>query len=259
MVDLYVTQRLDDATIARQHDVPTWRVTQRRRELGVHRPRPPMPLRPFPVAPSPVELRRLYVDVGRTLEQIARENHTSKPVVRTWLEDAQIPIQPRTSREHRKQLDAVLVAELYQEREWSAAEVAANLDVGIQLVLRTLHDHGVPVRRGGPPSRARSRTMIDPRLTALYADPEITSMLRRHRVPRREQPGSITDRFPKAARVTTSFLREAYLEIGLAATHIEQLTGQPAERILALLHAGSVPVRSAGSFSPWYVRQRSGA
>ena len=84
-------------------------------------------------------------------------------------------------------------------------------------------------------------------------------MLRRHRIPRRVQPGSITERFPVAARVTKSFLREAYLEIGLAATHIEQLTGQPAERILALLHSGSAPVRSAGSFSPWYLRQRSGS
>jgi transposase/lambda repressor-like predicted transcriptional regulator len=259
MFDLYVTQRLDDATIARQYDVPTWRVTQRRRELGVHRPRAPMPRRPTPPAPSPAELQRLYVDDGRTLEQIARANHTSKPVVRKWLEDAQIPVQPRTSREHRKQLDPVLVAELYQEREWSAAEIAAHLDVGVQLVLRTLHDHGVPVRPGGPPPSAPSNTTIDPRLTALYADPEITAMLRRHRIPRREQPGSITERFPDAAPVTESFLRKAYLEIGLAATHIEQLTGQPAERILALLHASAVPVRSAGSFSPWYLRQRSGS
>jgi len=259
MFDLYVTQRLDDDAIAQQYGVPTWRVTQARRGLGVHRPRAPMPRRTIPAAPVPVELRRLYIDDGRTLEQIARQHHTSKEVVRTWLEDAQIPVQPRTSREHRKQLDAVLVAELYQKREWSAAEIAANLDVSIQLVLRTLHDHGVPVRRGGPPSRAHNRTTIDPRLTSLYADPEITSMLRRHRIPRREQPGSITERFPVAARITKSFLREAYLEIGLAATHIEQLTGQPAERILALLHAGSVPVRSAGSFSPWYLRQRLGA
>ena len=93
----------------------------------------------IPPEPVPVELRRLYIDDGRTLEQIARQHHTSKEVVRTWLEDAQIPVQPRTSREHRKQLDAVLVAELYQEREWSASEIAANLDVSIQLVLRTLH------------------------------------------------------------------------------------------------------------------------
>jgi len=35
--------------------------------------------------------------------------------------------------------------------------------------------------------------------------------------------------------LTKSLLREAYLEIGLTATPIEQLTGQPAERILARL------------------------
>ena len=140
--------------------------------------------------------------------------------------------------------------------EWGAAEIAASLDVGLQLVLRTLHDHGVPVRRGGSPPRTPSRATIDPRLTALYADPEITTMLRRHRIPRREQPGSITDRSPDPAPTTERFLREAYVEIGLAATHIEQLTGQPAERILGLLHARSMPVRPAGAFSPWYLRHR---
>ena len=258
MFDLYVTQRLDDATIAQQYDVPTWRVTKNRREFGCAPATRAHAAAIDPAAPAPVELQRLYVDDGRTLEQIAREKHTSTTVVRRWLEVAQIPIQPRTSREHRKQLDPVLVAELYQEREWGAAEIAASLDVGIRLVLRTLHDHGVPVRRGGSPPRTPSRATIDPRLTALYADPEITTMLRRHRIPRREQPGSIIDRFPEAAPVTQSFLREAYLQIGLAATHIEQLTGQPAERILGLLHASSVPVRSAGSFSPWYLRHRPG-
>lgn len=83
MFALYVTQRLDDATIAQQYDVPTWRVTKRRRELGVHRPSAPMPRRSIPAAPAPVELQRLYVDDGRTLEQIARANHTSTTVVRT--------------------------------------------------------------------------------------------------------------------------------------------------------------------------------
>ena len=84
-------------------------------------------------------------------------------------------------------------------------------------------------------------------------------MLRRHHIPHREEPGSIADRFPVATPITEDFLREAYLEIGLAATHIEQLTGQPAERILSLLHAYSLPVRPPSSFSPWYVRHRPGA
>ena len=151
-----------------------------------------------------------------------------------WLTDAGIPVKPRTSREHRKHLDPVLIAELYQEREWSSAQIAAHQDVTVNLVLRTLHDHGVPVRRGGP---------------------QITALLRRNRIPGRNQPGTITERRPTAAPVTKAFLREAYVDIGLATTHIEQLTGQPMERILSLMHAHAIPVRPP-SFSPWLVRQR---
>jgi len=217
LTDLYVTQRLDDAEIGSRCGVPAWRVTKRRRELGVHRP--------------------------------------VSTVVRAWLTDAGIPVKPRTSREHRKHLDPVLIAELYQEREWSSAQIAAHQDVTVNLVLRTLHDHGVPVRHGGPPPRHPDDDEMDPRLTALYADPEITTLLRRHRIPRRNQPGTITERFPTAAPVTEAFLREAYVDIGLATTHIEQLTGQPMERILSLMHAHAIPVRPP-SFSPWLVRQR---
>jgi hypothetical protein len=176
-------------------------------------------------------------------------------VVRAWLSDVGLPVKPRTSREHRKQLDPVLIAELHQEREWSSAQIAAHQDVTVKLVLRTLHDHGVPVRRGGPPPRHAVDDEVDPRLTALYADPEITALLRRHRIPRRNRPGTITERFPTAAPVTEAFLREAYLDIGLAATHIEQLTGQPMERILSLMRAHAIPVRPP-RFSPWLVRQR---
>ena len=172
------------------------RVRKRRRELGVHRPvgTPPRPAPPD--APPADVLHRWYVDEGRTLEQIARRQHTSKGVVGAWLSDAGIPAKPRTSREHRKHLDPVLIAELYQEREWSSAQIAAHQDVTVKLVLRTLHDHGVPVRRGGPPPRHPVDDEMDPRLTALYADPDITALLRRHRIPRRNQPGTITNASP---------------------------------------------------------------
>ena len=88
-----------------------------------------------------------------------------------------------------------------------------------------------------------------------WADRSARSWLRRHRIPRRNRPGTITERFPTAAPVTETLLREAYLDIGLATTHIEQLTGQPMERILSLMHAHAIPVRPP-SFSPWLVRQR---
>jgi hypothetical protein len=139
-----------------------------------------------------------------------------------------VTVTPRTSRADRRRLDPVLLRELYQDRQWSSPQIAAHLDGTVKTVLRTLHDHGIPVRRGGPPPRRTPE--IDPRLTALYSDPEITALLRRYRIPRRHRPGGITDRFPTPARITPGFLRAAYLDIGLAAGHIERLTGHPAEQ-----------------------------
>ena len=79
------------------------------------------------------------------------------------------------------------------------------------------------------------------RLTALYSDPEITALLRRHRIPRRHRPGGIIDRFPTPARIIPGVLRAAYLDIAPAAVHIEQLTGHPAEQVLDLLHQHRKP------------------
>jgi len=253
--DLYVAQHLDDQTIGAELGVPAWRVTMRRRELGIRRPagRPPHKTPPDP--PAPDVLARLYIDEGHTLEDIAHRHHTSSPVVRTWLNDAGIPVQPRTAREHRKHLDPTLIAELYQDREWTSPEIAAHQNTTVNQILRTLHDHDIPVRRGGPPARRPTADVIDPRLTALYADPEITALLRRHRIPRRNYPGTITERFPTAVTLTETFLRSAYLDIGLATTHIEQLTGQPASQIADHLRHHHIPIRPPGR-SPWLQRQQ---
>ena len=90
-------QRLDDEQIGALHGVPPWRVRQRIRELGVHRPPvdPPLPWRPS--APPVDELRVLYTEQGHTLAQIGRMFHTSAPVVREWLDQAGIPVKPRTT------------------------------------------------------------------------------------------------------------------------------------------------------------------
>ena len=196
---------------------------------------------------------RWYVDQGRTLEQIAGRQHTSKGVVREWLTGAGIPVKPRTSREHRKHLDPVLIAELYQESEWSSAQIAAQKDVTVNLVLRTLHDRGVPVRRGGPPPR-HPADEVEPRLTPVHRP-------RDHRAPAApphpasQSAGHHHRALPHSRPVTEALLREAYVDIGLATTHIEQLTGQPMERILSLMRAHAIPVRPP-SFSPSLVRQR---
>ena len=151
--------------------------------------------------PPAEDLHRWYVTEGRTLEQIARQHHTARDTVRTWLQTAGISVQPRTSREHRKHLDPVLLRELYLDREWSATEIAAELDTTIHQVLRTLHEHGIPVRRGGAP-RKRDGDPAHARLTALYHDPDVTALLRQHRIPARPMAGTITQRFPTPAPIT---------------------------------------------------------
>ena len=151
--------------------------------------------------PPAEDLHRWYVTEGRTLEQIAHQHHTARDTVRTWLQTAGITIQPRTSREHRKHLDPELLRDLYVDREWSATQIAAELDTSIQQVLRTLHEHGIPVRRGGAP-RKRAQRPRPARLTALYLDPDVAALLHRHRIPARPMAGTITQRFPTPAPIT---------------------------------------------------------
>ena len=252
---VYVTQHLDDAAIAARYQVPTWRITQHRRKLGIRRP-PSAPLRQDRgVLPDSETLRHLYVEERQTLAQIGRTYRTAAPKVRAALDAAGIPVRPRTSRASRTGFDPELLRQLYQDREWTTTEVAAHLDTTVAAVLRALHDHKIPVRRGGPTTTRRPLGgEIDPRLTALYRDVEVTALLRRYRIPRHHQPGTITERFASPYRPTAAFLDAAYTGIGLAASHIEQLTGYPADQILDALHHHGIPVRPPSSFSPWYLR-----
>ena len=69
----------------------------------------------------------------------------------------------------RQRLDPVLLRELYQDRRWSSPQIAAHLDSSVNTVLRTLHDHGIPVRRGSGHSpwhrpRRRARAARSARL-----------------------------------------------------------------------------------------------
>jgi len=246
LTSLYVDQQLDDIAIAALYDVPPVRIRRRRGELGVRRPPapPPHPQRPSP--PPAKELEQLYLVEERTLVQIARRYRTSGPVVRGWLTEAGVPVQPRTSRADRQQLDPHLLRERYEDQQWTAAQIAAEQHTTVQLVLRALHENGVP---------SGQQTDAYLLLDDLYADLDVLALLQRHHIPVRPQHGPIAARFPKPAPLTTTLLRQGYLDIGLSAQHIEFLTGQPAEQILDALHAAAIPVRTLdGTPSPWLVR-----
>lgn len=185
--------------------------------------------------------------------RIRRRYRTSAPVVRGWLTERGIPVQPRTSRADRQQLDPQLRRERYEDQQWSAAQIAAEEHTTVQRVLRALHENGVPVRRGGFPSGRQTEAYL--LLDDLYTDPGVLALLQRHHIPVRPQHGPIAARFPQPAPLTTTLLRQGYLEIGLSAQHIELLTGQPAGQILDALHGAAIPVRTLeGTPSPWLVR-----
>ncbi len=253
LVSLYVDQKLDDITIASRYLVPPARIRNRRLQLGVRRPAatPPHPQRP--AAPRPEELRQLYLDQKSPLRVVARRYHTSVPVVRGWLIDIGVAVQPRTSRSSRQHLDVQMLREKYEEQRWTAAQIAADQHVTVKLVLRALHENGIPVRRGG----FRADQEGDPHqlLDSLYADPDVRALLRQHHVPVRLQHGPITSRFPEPVPLSPALLRQAYLGVGLSAQQVELLTGQPAEQVLDALHAERISVRTLdGTPSPWLAR-----
>lgn len=200
LTSLYVDQQLDDIAIAARYQVPPVRIRRRRRELGVRRPSspPPHPQRPSP--PPTEELEQLYLVEKLTLVKIARRYRTSAPVVRGWLTDRGIPVQPRTSRADRQQLDPHLLRERYEDQQWSAAQIAAEQDTTVQRVLRALHENGIAVRRGGFPSSQQTEAYL--LLDDLYADPDVVALLQRHHIPMRPQHGPIVARFPQPAPLT---------------------------------------------------------
>jgi len=245
---LYVDERRSEAEIAALYDTNAWQVRQRLQALGIRRPVSPPHPPPLPRPPREV-LEDLYVTQGLDSETIARRFRTSAPVVRAWLRQTGIPVAPRTTRATRTDLPATRLEELYVGQGMTITEVADTLDVSHHVVRRALHDHGIPVRRGGTPSsQHQAATQL---LAELYGDPDVTALLARHGIPAHPQPGPIAARFPQAVPLTETFLRDAYTVAGLSSRHIELLTGQPSEQILDALHAGGIPVRTNAGLSPW--------
>jgi hypothetical protein len=176
--------------------------------------------------------------------------HTSSSRVRAWLRDAGIQVKPRATRAHRQDVDADVLRQLYLRQELTIAEVAERLGVTSIVVRRSLHAHGIPVRRAGARPKEGHLNESVRILDELYTDSGILALLRRHHIQPRHEAGPIAVRFPEPIDLSLGLLKEAYADLGLAAHHIELLTGQPAEKIRDALRAASLPLRSGGP-SPW--------
>ena len=163
----------------------------------------------------------------------------------------------RSCREDRLVVDPGVLGDLYLGAALPAVDVGKMLGVSHRVVLRSAHDHGLPVRTGGAVPRCGPADIE--LIRALYADPDVRRTLARYGVPPVTGVGPIWRRFPVPVGLSAELAAELYESCGLATTHIELLTGQPAASVRRLLHRTGVRLRTAGGRSPFLRKWRMDA
>ena len=217
---------------------------------GAGRQRPQRIPTPFP----PPFLADLYLCQRLTSIQISAMTGIPARTIRDRLVSYGVRMRTkgRLNREDRLAVEPDLLAELYLRAGMSSGEVGKILGVSHRVVLRSAHDEGLPVRMGGhPPGRGPAEIEL---VDALYADPGVQRVVIRYGLPKVPAGGPIWERFPVPARISGDLAAELYLSCGLASTHIELLTGQPAASVRRLLRKAGVPLRPPGGRSP-FLRQ----
>jgi hypothetical protein len=88
--------------------------------------------------------------------------------------------------------------------------------------------------------------------SALYGDPEVAALLRRHQIPLFpvDNAGRDNNNRPASA-LTRPFLQQAYQHIGLSIDHIAQLTGCTPHHVRHALHTNAIRTHPDPGFSPW--------
>ncbi|MGH3404048.1 MAG: hypothetical protein ACRDRJ_16325 [Streptosporangiaceae bacterium] len=202
-------------------------------------------------------MARLYLEDRMSTTQIAELTGMPDHAVLYRLHGRGVPIRTRgrNNREDRTVLSDEAVAAAYVNTGLSADEAGRLLGVSGKILLRSAHDHGLPVRMGGaPPARGPSEVEL---LAILYGDSEVRRVLDRRGVPAVEAPGPISERFPSPHPLTEQLVLDLYEGCGLSLRQIELLTGRPAAAAGALLRSSGIKLRPAGGRSPFMRRWRA--
>jgi hypothetical protein len=204
---------------------------------------------------------RYYQEQGWSYRMIGEHLGVSGAKVRAELRRRGVPAHPRppigpNSRASRTEAPVDKLRQLYVDSEWSAEDVAAQLDSTARVVLRTGHAHGVPIRQGGggSPAVTAAVAVID----SLYRDEQISEVLDRHAVQRRPAGGDIAVRFPDPVPLTPQLLGELYTDAGCSSSQIELLTGHPQTVVRASMHRLGFALRPE-HMSPALLRLRAAA
>jgi predicted transcriptional regulator len=208
---------------------------------------------------TPEYLRQEYVDRGRSAKEIAAEVGVSEQSVLRYLHRHDIAARRGGGAE----LAAVLTPELlqreYVDRGRSAKEIAAEVGVSEQSVLRYLHRHGFELR-------SARRVSLGDVLTAEYLQREhveggrsVADLAREHGVSeqavrnwinKRGLQGAVAGTRPVGDRLTQAYLQREYELKGRSIAAIATEVGVSEQSVLRYLHKHGITVRRGRSTPP---------
>jgi hypothetical protein len=257
---LYSCQGLSTYGISEIVGIGRQRVARLLHKAGVTvKPRGAGRQRPVPAGRADLDeiMEDLYLRLRLTSTQISALTGVPARTVLGRLRSRGTPMRTRgrLNREDRLPVPAEALFEMYVRVGLPATEVGRILGVSHHIVLRAAHEEGLPVRIGGPPPRGGPEEIE--LIHALYADAVVLRALERHGLAQVPPGGPIWQRFPVPACLSRELAREFYVDCGLGLTHVELLTGQPAESVRRLLKAAGVQLRPAGGRSPFMRRWRA--
>jgi len=261
---LYVCEGLSTYRVARVTGLDRQRVARLLRRAGVPmRPRGAGGTRPERRHGDPPDLAEilaeLYVNRHLTSAQVGEVLGIPGRTVRDRLRRYGIGTRTRGGweRKDRRVLPPGVLADLYSRDGLSADDVGRKLDTSRNVVLRSAHDLGFPVRVGGtvPQSGPDEIELID----ALYADDLVADVLAEHNIPHVPAGGPIWQRFPEPIPLTRQLVADLYSRCGVGLHHIELLTGQPTQTARGFMRRTGMTPRHPGGRSPFLRRWRTGS
>jgi hypothetical protein len=206
----------------------------------------------------PQLMAELYEAERLTSRQIAAVTGLPERTVRDRLRryGIQARSRGRWNREDRRTVPAGALRTLYEQQGMTADQVGELVGASRNMVLRSAHALGVPVRTGGavPVSGPGEIELV----RALYEDDPIASVLRAHDIPQVPPGGPIWERFPAPIPLGAALVKDLYWQCGAGLHHIELLTGQPAMTVRGFMRREGIPLRHPGGRTPFLRRWRAG-
>ncbi len=204
-----------------------------------------IPIRPRSVPPpegrppmTKALLGDLYRDKGWSAARIAKETGYGTDAVRAALSRHEIPARTVTVGPE-SALTRGELERLHHRQGLTIAQIATQLDTYPHRISKRAAELGVVMRKLHSSVGASLPVGGEERLRALYARPDVTSVLKRHGVPRRNAAGERVHEIALHRRL----LADLYTGAGLSSVEIGLLLARSSASVMRALRAEEIPLR----------------